>query len=378
MKTNKLFRLFMAICISFSLIGATSIQAQENNIKISEDGFAIVYADLNNELEVKMEAQKAFDAGATVVKVENNAVKPRSSGWNSNSATYYFGAGSKVTQEQRDHVRELLGLDKSLPEQYVRWVGRMCTGDLGSSITLKKPVGTIIGDYVWNTFYLNVVSLIVALIFAIPVGIKQAVKKGTVFDNFWTVFSLLGISVPTFFFALVLIFFVGLQIPGMPINGMRDTMLSSFGYSSIFQEIGDIALHSILPVIVLAFSSFASFSRYVRNSMVEVINMDYVRTARSKGLKEKTVIYKHAFKNAQIPLVTLLGLYIPSLFSGAVILESVFIWPGIGKVLIDAINQRDNSLVMACLMFSALLMLLGNLLSDICYTLVDPRIKVDE
>ena len=182
--------------------------------------------------------------------------------------TAYFGAGSKVTQEQRDHVRELLGLDKSLPEQYVRWVGRMCTGDLGSSITLKKPVGTIIGDYVWNTFYLNVVSLIVALIFAIPVGIKQAVKKGTVFDNFWTVFSLLGISVPTFFFALVLIFFVGLQIPGMPINGMRDTMLSSFGYSSIFQEIGDIALHSILPVIVLAFSSFASFSRYVRNSMV--------------------------------------------------------------------------------------------------------------
>lgn len=292
--------------------------------------------------------------------------------------TAYFGAGSKVTQEQRDHVRELLGLDKSLPEQYVRWVGRMCTGDLGSSITLKKPVGTIIGDYVWNTFYLNVVSLIVALIFAIPVGIKQAVKKGSVFDNFWTVFSLLGISVPTFFFALVLIFFVGLQIPGMPINGMRDTMLSSFGYSSIFQEIGDIALHSILPVIVLAFSSFASFSRYVRNSMVEVINMDYVRTARSKGLKEKTVIYKHAFKNAQIPLVTLLGLYIPSLFSGAVILESVFIWPGIGKVLIDAINQRDNSLVMACLMFSALLMLLGNLLSDICYTLVDPRIKVDE
>ena len=127
--------------------------------------------------------------------------------------TAYFGAGSKVTQEQRDHVRELLGLDKSLPEQYVRWVGRMCTGDLGSSITLKKPVGTIIGDYVWNTFYLNVVSLIVALIFAIPVGIKQAVKKGSVFDNFWTVFSLLGISVPTFFFALVLIFFIGLNIP---------------------------------------------------------------------------------------------------------------------------------------------------------------------
>lgn len=291
--------------------------------------------------------------------------------------TAYFGAGSKVTAEQREHVRELLGLDKSLPEQYVRWMGRMVTGDLGSSVTLKKPVAEIIGDYVWNTFYLNVVSLIVALAFAIPIGIRQAVKKGSIFDNFWTVFSLLGTSVPTFFFALILIFFIGLNIPGMPINGMRDTMLASFGYDNIFQEIGDIALHSIFPVIVLAFSSFASFSRYVRNSMIEVINMDYIRTARSKGLKEKVIIYKHAFKNAQIPLVTLLGLYIPSLFSGAVILESVFIWPGIGKILIDAINQRDNSLVMACLMFSAILMLLGNLLSDICYSIVDPRIKVD-
>ena len=137
------------------------------------------------------------------------------------------------------------------------------------------------------------------------------------------------------------------------------------------------AVHSILPVTVLAFSSFATFSRYVRNSMVEVINMDYVRTARAKGLKEKTVIYKHAFKNAQIPLVTLLGLYIPSLFSGAVILETVFVWPGIGKVLIDAVNQRDTSLIMACLVFSAILMILGNLLSDLCYSLVDPRVKVD-
>lgn len=143
------------------------------------------------------------------------------------------------------------------------------------------------------------------------------------------------------------------------------------------QEIGDVAVHMILPVIVLTFSEFATFSRYVRNSMVEVINQDYVRTARAKGLKEKTVIYKHAFKNAQIPLVTLLGMYIPSLFSGATILESVFVWPGIGKVLIDSINQRDTSLTTACLVFSAVLMILGNLLSDVCYSLVDPRVKVD-
>ena len=292
--------------------------------------------------------------------------------------TAYLGPGAKVTEETRQEMREKLGLDKSYPEQYIRWVGRMFKGDLGTSVTLRKPVVDVISSYVWNTFYLNALALIIALAFAIPIGIRQAVKKGSVYDNFWTVFSLLGISVPTFFFGLILIFYVALNVSWIPISGMRDTMLQNFGYVSVFQEIKDVAVHSILPVIVLAFGSFATFSRYVRNSMVEVINMDYVRTARAKGLKEKTVIYKHAFKNAQIPLVTLLGLYIPSLFSGATILETVFVWPGIGKVLIDAINQRDNSLVMACLIFSAILMILGNLLSDICYSLVDPRIKVDE
>lgn len=291
--------------------------------------------------------------------------------------TAYLGPGSRATEEVKQAAREKLGLDKSLPEQYVRWLGRVVTGDLGESVTLRKPVGEIIATYVWNTFLLNAVSLIVALIFAIPIGIRQAVRKGSFEDNFWTVFSLLGISVPTFFFGLLLIFFVGLNT-SLPISGMRDTMLSSFGYPGGFwQEVGDVAVHMILPTIVLAFGSFATFSRYVRNSMVEVINQDYVRTARAKGLKEKTVIYKHAFKNALIPLVTLLGLYIPSLFSGATILETVFVWPGIGKVLIDAINQRDSSLVNACLLFSAILMILGNLLSDVCYSLVDPRVKVD-
>lgn len=290
----------------------------------------------------------------------------------------YLGMNFRVTEQQREQLRRELGLDKSQPEQYVRWVGRMVTGDLGDSVKLKKPVVEVIGSYVWNTFYLNAVSLIVALLFAIPIGIKQAVKKGSKYDNFWTVFSLLGVSVPTFFFGLLLLFFVALKIPNFPLNGMKDATMDAFGYPSVMAEILDIAKHSILPVTVLAFSTFATFSRYVRNSMIEVINQDYIRTARSKGLKEKVVIYKHAFRNAMIPLVTLLGMYIPTLFSGAVILETLFIWPGLGKILIDAINSRDNSLVTACLMFSALLMILGNLLADIFYSLVDPRIKVDD
>ena len=168
----------------------------------------------------------------------------------------YLGMNFKVTEQQREQLREELGLNKSQPEQYVRWVGRMVTGDLGDSIKLKKPVAEVIGSYVWNTFYLNALSLIVALLFAIPIGIKQAVKKGSKYDNFWTVFSLLGVSVPTFFFALLLLFFVALNIPNFPLNGMKDATMDAFGYPNKFVEILDILKHSILPVIVLAFSTF--------------------------------------------------------------------------------------------------------------------------
>ena len=212
---------------------------------------------------------------------------------------------------------------------------------------------------------------------SIPIGIRQAVKKFSKFDNFWTVFSLLGVSVPTFFFALLLVFYIAIPTGALPVSGMRDASMALIGYDNIFQEIADVAVHMILPVTVLAFSNFATFSRYVRSAMIDVINQDYVRTARAKGLKEKVVIYRHAFKNAMIPLVTLLGLYIPSLFSGAMILESVFAWPGLGKILVDAITNQDQAIMQACLLFSAILMVLGNLLSDVLYSVVDPRVKVE-
>lgn len=291
--------------------------------------------------------------------------------------TAYLGTGSRATPEQKEQIREELGLNKSYPEQYIIWIKNFAQGDLGNSIAYKKPVAEIIGEYVWNTLLLNATSLIIGVALAIPVGIRQATKKFSKFDNFWTVFSLLGISVPTFFFALVLIFYVALPSGFIPISGMKDPSVAMFGYSSIFEEISDVALHMLLPTIVLAYGNFATFSRYVRSAMIDVINQDYVRTARAKGLKEKVVIYRHAFKNAMIPLVTLLGLYIPSLFSGAMILESVFLWPGLGKVLIDAITGQDQSIITACLMFSAILMVLGNLLSDLLYSVVDPRVKIE-
>lgn len=289
----------------------------------------------------------------------------------------YLGQGSKTTVEQQERIREKLGLNKSIPEQYFNWLKRTITGDFGSSIRYRKPVNVVMGDYIWNSFVLNLVSLVITLLIAIPVGIKSAVKKYGAFDNFWTVFSLVGVGMPSFFFALLVIFTIAVPIDFIPLNGMKSAMKAALGYKNIWAEIGDIAIHMILPVLVLTLISLASLIRYVRNSVIDVINQDYIRTARSKGLKEKVVIYKHAFRNALIPIVTLMGLYIPGLFGGAILLETVFLWPGIGKILYEAVMNQDIWLVMGANTFYAVLTLLGNLLADISYAVVDPRIKLE-
>ncbi|MDX9958426.1 MAG: ABC transporter permease [Clostridia bacterium] len=288
----------------------------------------------------------------------------------------YLGVGSKTSVEQQSRIRELLGVDQSPVVRYFKWLGRVFTLDFGRSLKYRKPVVDVIGTFIWNSFKLNLVSMILAFAISIPVGIKSAVKKYGRFDNFWTVFSLTGVSMPSFFFALLLVFFVAIPVSWIPLNGMRTTILAAKGYASTWQEILDVGIHMLLPVLVLTISSLASLTRYVRNSVIEVINQDYIRTARSKGLSEKVVIYKHAFRNALLPIVTLLGLYIPSLFGGAIILETVFLWPGIGNILYTSILDRDYSMVMAANVFYAVLMLAGNLLADVSYALVDPRIKV--
>lgn len=289
----------------------------------------------------------------------------------------YLGIGSKVTPEQQANIRTQLGLDKSPVIQYFNWIGRTLKGDFGSSIQYRKPVKDIIGDYIWNTFLLNIVSVILAFAIAIPVGIKSAVKKYGKFDNFWTVFSLIGVGMPSFFFALLLIFFIAVPINFIPLNSMRDPLKAALGYENFFAEVLDVTRHMILPVIVLTILSLASLIRYVRNSVIDVINQDYIRTARSKGLSEKIVIYRHAFRNALIPVVTLMGMYIPILFGGSILLETVFIWPGIGKMLYSGVMNRDIWLVMTANTFYALLTVLGNFVADISYAAVDPRVKLE-
>lgn len=288
----------------------------------------------------------------------------------------YLGIGSKTTVEQQQQIREKLGLDKPAPIQYLNWLKRTLTGDFGTSLKYRKPVKDVISTYIWNSFLLNIIAMFLAFAIAIPVGIKSAVKKYGVFDNFWTVFSLTGVSMPSFFFALLLIYFVAVPSTWIPLNGMRTPINVVLGYESKLAEISDILVHMILPVIVLTIIDLASLIRYVRNSVIDVINQDYIRTARSKGLSEKVVIYKHAFRNALLPIVTLLGMYIPALFGGSILLETVFIWPGIGNVLYTSILDRDYSMLMAADVFYALLTVAGNLLSDVSYALVDPRIRV--
>jgi peptide/nickel transport system permease protein len=277
------------------------------------------------------------------------------------------------TAEQVEMERERLGLNKPIPVQYWEWLKRSVKGDFGISYTYKLPVKEVVPKFIRNSFRLNIVIYIIAFLISIPIGIICAVKQYSHTDNFWAVFSIIGISMPTFFFGLLLIYFLSIKLNIFPINGMITPGKNAVGWL----RVKDVLYHMVLPGIVLIIGSLASLVRYTRTAMLEVINQDYIRTARSKGLEEKVVIYKHAFRNALIPIITIVGFTIPGLFSGAVILERIFIWPGIGNVLMDAVNVRDYNMVMALNMFFAMLTLLGNLLADIGYALVDPRIKVD-
>lgn len=290
--------------------------------------------------------------------------------------TAYLGSNSNVTPEMREQIEEKLGLNDNLVVQYGKWLGRTLTGDFGTSFKFRMPVKDVIGAYIWNTFLINAIALILSLVIAIPVGIHSAVKKYGAFDNTFTVFSLIGFSMPSFFFALCLIYFVAIPFSSfIPLNGMHDAIKQAVGYQSWLEEAGDVSRHLILPVTVMTVVSLAGFIKYVRSSMLDVIHQDYIRTARAKGLSEKVVIYRHAFKNALIPLVTLLGFQIPALFMGSIILETVFLWPGIGNILYTSVMDRDIWVVMAANTFYAILALLGNLMADVLYAVVDPRVK---
>jgi peptide/nickel transport system permease protein len=262
------------------------------------------------------------------------------------------------------------GLDKSIPEQYVRWLFNTAQGDFGTSTSFNRPVVEVIRTPLINSVRLNVLVIIIAFVISIPVGIRSAVKRYSLFDNFWQIFSLVGLSMPVFFIGLLLIYAIAINLRWLPAGGMPFNLTGN--WTDIFQWLRYMAL----PVITLTIGNLAGTIRYVRNAMIEVISKDFIRTARSKGLSTKIIIYSHAFRNALIPVVTLVAGSLVGLFGGAAITETIFAWNGIGYVLIQALNSRDYMVVLTMNMFYAVLSLSANILMDIGYALVDPRIKL--
>lgn len=279
---------------------------------------------------------------------------------------------AKIGAEAKERLKVLYGLDKPWYLQYTNWLFRLVRLDFGKSFKDDRPVIKKISERLPATLLLNISSLLLIFSFALPIGIYSAVKQNSLFDKGMTVFVFLGFSVPTFWLALVLMIFFGIKLGWLPISGLRSLNWEEF---SAFGKIGDIVKHLILPVFISAFTGLAGLSRYSRASMLEVIHQDYIRTARAKGLPEKEVIFKHALRNALIPVVTILGLSLPDLIGGSFIFETIFAYPGMGRLGYEAIMARDYPVVMGVGTIAALLTLVGNFLADILYAYVDPRIR---
>lgn len=279
----------------------------------------------------------------------------------------------EVYQQQYEITRKQLGLDQPVPVQYVKWITNMLRGDFGYSTEYRRQVKEVIGVPMRNTVLLNLFSMIIVFLIAIPLGIATAVKKNSIFDKLVQVVTIIGYSVPSFVIALLAIYVFAIQLPIFPISGVKTAGFTGTGIAAVL----DMAKHMALPVLVMSVGGIGSITRYVRASMIDALRMDYIKTARSKGLREKVVIYVHAFRNALIPIVTVTTWWLIGLFGGSIVIESIFLWDGLGKMMISGLNQRDFAVVLAMQMFYVILSLTGNVLMDIAYTLVDPRVKLE-
>lgn len=275
--------------------------------------------------------------------------------------------------EDMDRLRARLGLDQPIPVQYVRWLGNALQGDLGFSITGRRAVLLEISDRLPATMLLGVSSLIFALLFSVPIALFSAIKRYTWGDYLITTLSFIGLSMPGFFIALLLMQIFSVQLRWLPTTGMRNVRENYKGIEAAI----DIGLHLILPTIALASASLARWVRYQRSSILDVLAQDYIRTARSKGMSEGRILRVHALRNALTPLVTLVGLSIPQLVSGAFIIEFVFGWPGMGLLAVNAALKRDFPIIMGVTMLSALFIVLGNFFADLAYRFIDPRIRYE-
>ena len=277
--------------------------------------------------------------------------------------------GPRVSEAAVEAKAIALGLDKPFYIQYFVWLGQLLQGNMGYSIKSFQSVSGMIGSHLGPTLLLMGVSLLTGLLIAIPAGIYSAVHKYSAGDYGLVTFSFLGSSIPGFFLSLLLVFVFTVKLGWLPSSGM-----STLGTAGSFV---DVARHMVMPVTVLAISIAGRNIRYIRSAMLEILQQDYLRTARAKGIGRFLVINKHALRNAMVPIVTVIGMEIPVLFGGAVIVEQVFSWPGLGLMTMSAISGRDYPVIMGVCLLSAVVVLAANLITDILYALVDPAIQLD-
>jgi peptide/nickel transport system permease protein len=286
-----------------------------------------------------------------------------------------------MTAESAEQMRINFGLDRPVHVRYAKWLTSTLRGDFGNSITHGRPVLDVIRDLLPNTLLLSASALLLSLFFGVLLGAIQAVRQYSLLDSTLSVGLLFFYSMPSFWLALMLMLTLSYMAGtvwdwpfSFPVSAMYG---SEYEFLSLGDKVVERIRYLFLPTLSLALVLTAGIARYMRSSMLEVIRQDFIRTARAKGLPERTVIFKHALRNSLIPIVTILGLYIPVLFSGTVLIENVFAWPGMGRAMVQAIGQRDYAMVMGGSFFFATFVVLGNLLADTLYAVVDPRIRYD-
>ncbi|MBC5795436.1 ABC transporter permease [Sphaerospermopsis sp. LEGE 00249] len=282
----------------------------------------------------------------------------------------------KISPERIEEIRQQFGLDKSWPQQFWLWLRQIVIqGDFGTSFVYQRSVSSLLWERVPATLLLAIASLFITWAIAIPLGILAAVKQNRPTDKILQVLSYAGQGFPSFITALFLLFFAQVTTPLFPVGNMTSIDHAELTW---FGKILDIGWHAILPLIALSITSFAGLQRIMRGQLLDVLRQDYIQTARAKGLPENRVIYVHALRNAINPLITLLGFELASLLSGAFITENFFNWPGLGKLTLQAVLAKDQYLVMASLVMSAVLLILGNLIADLMLKAADPRIKLED
>ncbi len=284
-----------------------------------------------------------------------------------------IASNPKITSEDVARLRDLYGLDQPAYTRYLNWAETIIQGDLGHSRTYRVPVSELLGPRLWNTFILSMASLVFSLVVALPIGVYAALKPGGRFDSIVNMLAFIGISMPSFLLALFLIILFAVQFGLLPAGGTETIGLGATGFTFIL----DRAKYLILPVLSLSILQIGVYVRYARGSMLDVMRLDFIRTARAKGLSHHVVIWKHAFRNALIPMITVVALSLSSVFSGALLTETVFAYQGVGKLVYDSIMGNDFNVAMVSFIISVSMVLVINLVADILYGFVDPRITYE-